>query len=135
MNFHKGQIIEHLNTKTIFESDNNLHCLLTMNNHPVHTNIEYASRAKHKEILVCGTYVLSLVVGITVPEISFNAIANLCYNNITHLNPVFIGDTIHVKSKIIDIIKQKTTNVIVIESIAFNQNNKPVLNLERKMLI
>ena len=71
--FYEGQIIEHALSKTIFESDNNLFCLLTMNAHPVHTNADYAGRQQHKQILVVGTLVLSLVVGFTVPDISGKA--------------------------------------------------------------
>ncbi|HPY83242.1 MAG TPA: MaoC family dehydratase, partial [Bacteroidales bacterium] len=88
--FEQGQIIEHALSKTIFESDNNLFSLLTMNHHPVHTNIDYASKNQHQQILVVGTLVFSIVVGITVPDISGKAIANLGYESIEHCNPVFI---------------------------------------------
>jgi len=36
-----GQVIKHAQSKTIFESDNNIFSLLTMNHHPVHINIDY----------------------------------------------------------------------------------------------
>ena len=42
--FEEGMIIKHALSKTIFESDNNLFSLLTMNQHPVHTNIDYAEK-------------------------------------------------------------------------------------------
>ena len=41
--FEVGAEIFHSLSKTIFESDNNLFCLLTMNHHPIHTNIDYSS--------------------------------------------------------------------------------------------
>ena len=37
-NMKKNQIISHLLTKTITESDNNIFSLITMNHHPVHSN-------------------------------------------------------------------------------------------------
>ena len=89
--FFVGQIIEHKLTKTITESDNNLFCLLTMNHHPVHLDIEYAKRKQHGQILVVGTLVFSLAVGITVEDISGRAVANLGYENVRHINPVFLG--------------------------------------------
>lgn len=49
-----------------------------------------------------GTLVFSLAVGITVPDISGKAIANLEYESIKHLNPVFLNDTIYVRTKILD---------------------------------
>lgn len=97
-----GEVIEHSLSKTIFESDNNFFSLLTMNNHPVHTNIDYASKNQHGQILVVGTLVFSLAVGITVPYISGKAIANLGYEDVKHLAPTFINDTIYVRSQILD---------------------------------
>ena len=57
-----GSEIKHELSKTIFESDNNLFSLLTMNHHPVHTNLDYASKNQHEEILVVGTLIFSIVV-------------------------------------------------------------------------
>ena len=91
--------IYHKQSKTITESDNNLFCLLTMNHHPVHLNREYAEKAKHGQILVVGTLVFSLVVGMSVQDLSWEAVANLEYINVMHLRPVFIGDTIYARSK------------------------------------
>ena len=91
----EGDLIVHSKSKTIFESDNNLFSLLTMNHHPVHINTQYALTSQHKEILVVGTLVFSLVVGLTVSDISGKAIANLSYDKIIHKEPVFIGDTIY----------------------------------------
>ena len=38
--FEVGSEIRHSLSKTIFESDNNFFSLMTMNHHPVHTNME-----------------------------------------------------------------------------------------------
>ena len=75
--FITGEIINHSLSKTIFESDNNWFSLMTLNNHPVHTNLDYAESNQHGKILVVGTLVFSLAVGITVPDISGKAIANI----------------------------------------------------------
>jgi acyl dehydratase len=53
-----------------------------MNHHPVHLYEDYAENSQHGKILVVGTLVFSLVVGITVPEVSGKAIANLEYEDI-----------------------------------------------------
>lgn len=133
-----GETISHSTSKTIFESDNNFFSLLTMNHHPVHTNIDYAANNQHGKILVVGTLVFSLVVGITVPDISGKAIANLGYEDIKHLNPVFINDTIYARTIILDksISKSKPDRGIVyVETIASNQNGQDVLSFRRKVLI
>lgn len=133
-----GKEIKHSLSKTIFESDNNLFSLLTMNHHPVHTNVDYASRNQHGKILVVGTLVFSLAVGITVPDISGKAIANLDYENIRHLNPVFLNDTIYVRTKILDKRESKSKSdrgIIYVESVAYNQNGIDVLSFRRHVLI
>lgn len=133
-----GNTIEHSITKTIFESDNNIFSLLTMNHHPIHTNKDFAENSQYEQILVVGTLVFSLAVGITVPDISGKAIANLDYEEIKHLNPVFIGDTIYVKTKILDKRESKTKNdrgIIYVETVVYNQHNEKVLSFRRNVLI
>ena len=136
--FINEEVIKHPLSKTIFESDNNMFSLLTMNHHPIHTNIDYAEETQHGQILVVGTLVFSLAVGITVPEISGKAIANLEYLNIKHILPVFINDTIYVSSKILNKIESKSKKdrgIIHVESLVKNQNDEIVLSFERKVLI
>lgn len=136
--FEVGQEIKHSLSKTIFESDNNFFSLLTMNHHPVHTNADYASRNQHGKILVVGTLVFSLSVGMTVPDISGKAIANLDYENIRHLAPVFIGDTLYVRTKVLDKRESNTKSdrgIVYVETIASNQNGQDVLSFRRHVLI
>lgn len=133
-----GDEIKHSLSKTIFESDNNFFSLLTMNHHPVHTNIDYAAKNQHGQILVVGTLVFSLAVGITVPDISGKAIANLGYEEVKHLNPVFLNDTIYVRTKVLNKRESKTKRdrgIIYVESIAYNQRGEDVLSFRRHVLV
>lgn len=136
--FQIGEIIEHSLSKTIFESDNNLFSLLTMNHHPVHTNSDYAQKNQHGKVLVVGTLVFSLVVGITVPDISGKAIANLGYEDVKHVAPVFVNDTIYASTKVLDKYESKTKinrGIVYVETSAYNQNKVKVLSFRRKVLI
>lgn len=136
--FEVGSTINHSLSKTIFESDNNFFSLLTMNHHPVHTNADYASRNQHGKILVVGTLVFSLTVGITVPDVSGKAIANLDYEGIKHLNPVFLGDTIYARTTVLDKRESKSKNdrgIIYVETVAYNQNGVDVLSFRRHVLV
>lgn len=136
--FDIGQSINHALSKTIFESDNNLFSLLTMNHHPIHTNVDYASKEQHKKILVVGTLVFSLAVGLTVPDISGKAIANLNYEEILHKGPVFIGDTIYAKTEVLEKRESNTKNdrgVIKVKTNVFNQENITVLSFTRSVLV
>ncbi len=136
--FKKGDLIEHALSKTIFESDNNFFSLLTMNHHPVHTNIDYADKNQHGKVLVVGTLVFSIAVGITVPDISGKAIANLGYEDVKHLSPVFINDTIYCTTEVLDVRPSKSKldrGVVYVETVAKNQNGEPVLSFRRNVLI
>lgn len=136
--FEGGQIIKHQLSKTIFESDNNLFCLLTMNHHPLHTNRDFAEKSQHGKILVVGTLVFSLAVGMTVPDISGKAIANLEYEKVEHLGPVFINDTLYVETEVLDVRESKSKpdrGIIYVETTAYNQNRKAVLRFRRRVLI
>ena len=136
--FTPGEIIRHDLTKTILESDNNLFCLLTMNHHPVHSDIEYAKSHQHGKILVVGTLVFSLAVGITVGDISGHAVANLEYTNIKHIVPVFLNDTIHATTEILDVRESKTKSdrgIVHVLSRVYNQHGQEVLSFERKVLV
>lgn len=133
-----GTVIKHSLSKTIFESDNNLFSLMTMNYHPVHTNIDYAEKNQHGKLLVVGTLVFSLVVGITVPDISGKAIANLEYESIIHNSPVFVYDTIYAETRVLDKTVSKTKEdrgIIYVETVAKNQHGEIVLTFRRRVLI
>ena len=133
-----GEEVLHCQSKTIFESDNNLFSLLTMNHHPVHTNIDYCSKNEHKKILVPGTLVFCLAVHLTVIDISGKAIANLGYENIEHLAPTFINDTIYSRTKILEKRESKTKKdrgIVYVETVGFNQDNIDVIRFRRRILI
>jgi len=136
--FEVGQEIKHCQSKTIFESDNNLFSLLTMNHHPVHINIDYSQENQHGKILVPGTLVFCLAVHLTVMDISGKAIANLQYENIEHLQPAFINDTIYSRTKILDKTESKSKNdrgVLYVETIGSNQHGVDIIRFRRKILI
>jgi len=131
-------VIKHEVRKTITESDNNLFSLLTMNHHPLHLDGEYANKSRYGRILVVGTYVFSLVVGMTVADISGKAIANLDYDSVTHDAPVFIGDTIHAETEILSVRESEHSpdfGIVYVETRTYNQNDLKVLTLRRHILI
>jgi acyl dehydratase len=136
--FSEGQKFEHWPGKTITESDNNLFSLLTMNHHPLHIDANYCKDHYPGKILVVGTLVFSLVVGMSVSDISGKAIANLEYENIKHLKPVFIGDTIYANTIVISKRESNTKpdrGIIYVKTEARNQNEEVVLSFRRRVLV
>lgn len=136
--FKVGETINHTLSKTIFESDNNFFSLLTMNHHPIHTNSDYAEKNQHGKVLVVGTLVFSVVVGMTVPDISGKAVANLEYESVNHLGPVFINDTIYASTTILEKRESKSKDdrgIVYVETVAVNQHGEKILSFRRRVLI
>jgi len=107
-----------------------------MNHHPVHLDVNYSKKAKHKKILVNGLLVISVVVGMTVRDISGKAIANLGYDNVIHQQPTFINDTLYAETEIISKIeKNNDTGIVNLKTVAINQNDITVLSLKRSILV
>jgi acyl dehydratase len=133
-----GRIYKHSITKTITESDNNLFCLLTLNHHPLHNDRCYAAETDHGDIVVVGTYVLSLVVGISVADISGMAIANLDYESIKHHSPVRVGATIHAETEVLEKRQSESKHdrgIVYVETRAYNHWGDKVLTLRRHILL
>jgi len=96
-----GDVYEHRPGRTITESDNTWFTLLTMNTHPLHFDKEYAAKSEFKRPLVNSCLTLSMVVGMSVSDISQKAIGNLGWNDIKLTAPVFVGDTIYAESEVL----------------------------------
>jgi len=136
--FEEGQQFRHWPGRTVSEVDNTWFSLLTMNQHPLHIDSYYASQTQHGKCLIVGTLVFSIAVGMSVADISGRAIANLSYEDVKHLAPVFAGDTIYASSMVLG--KRESTSkpdrgVVSIETTARNQNEQTVLSFRRQVLI
>ena len=56
--FEPGDIYRHWPGKTITEADDHLFCMITMNHHPLHTNVWFAeNETVHKKNVVVGNLV------------------------------------------------------------------------------
>src|SRR5436190_12401330 len=107
--FEPGDIYKHWPGKTITEYDNHLFCMITMTHHPTHTNAYFAEHeSPHGKNLVVGNLVYSLVLGMSVPDISGSAIANLEVTDLKHAKPTYHGDTIYAESRVVDKVESKS---------------------------
>ncbi len=100
--FEPGDVYRHWPGKTITEYDDHLFCMITMNHHPLHTNAWFA---EHETVqgrnVVVGNLVYSVVLGMSVPDVSGSAIANLEVEELTHRRPTFHGDTIYAETRVL----------------------------------
>jgi len=98
-----GQKIGHANGRTVTEMDNVLFSMLTMNSQPLHSNEDFASRTQFGQRIVNGVFVLGLVVGLSVPELTEGTIvATLGYDHVVSPNPTFHGDTIYAETEVLE---------------------------------
>ena len=102
--FAVGDVYRHWPGKTITEYDDHLFCMITMNHHPLHTNAWFAEHETvHGKNVVVGNLVYSLVLGMSVPDVSGAAIANLEVETLQHKHPTFHGDTIYAETRVLDV--------------------------------
>jgi len=136
--FKLGDVYRHWPGRTLRAADNTWFTLLTMNTHPVHFDDAYSAETQHGRCLVNGTLVFSVVVGMSVYEVSDRCIANLDYEAIKHHGPVFAGDTLYAESEVLAIRPSRSKpdrGVVHVETRAWNQDGAPVMSYRRHLLV
>src|SRR3954453_1280813 len=137
--FEVGDVYKHWPGKTITEYDDHLFCMITMNHHPLHTNVWFAeNETVHKKNVVVGNLVYSLVLGMSVPDVSGSCIANLEGESLSHKKPTFHGDTIYAETHVLEKVESKSKNdrgVVTVETKAFNQRGEEVCYFRRKLMV
>ena len=137
--FEVGDVYKHWPGKTITEYDDHLFCMITMNHHPLHTDAWYAEKqTQFGKNVVVGNLVYSLVLGMSVPDVSGAAIANLEVETLQHKKPTFHGDTIYAETKVLDKRESQSKpdrGVVTVETFGFNQRGEEVCYFRRKILV
>jgi acyl dehydratase len=112
--------------------------MITMNHHPLHTNDWFASESVQGRNVVVGNLVYSLALGMSVPDVSGAAIANLEVETLQHKFPTFHGDTIHAETRVLEVAESKSKNdrgIVTVETKGFNQDGKEVCYFRRRVMV
>jgi len=137
--FAVGDVYRHWPGKTITEADDHLFCMITMNHHPLHTDAWFAeNQSVHGRNVVVGNLVYSLALGMSVPDVSGSAIANLEVESLIHRHPTFHGDTIYAETRVLAVTPSASKpdrGVVTVETKAFNQNGLEVCFFRRKVMV
>jgi acyl dehydratase len=135
--FEVGDVYRHWPGKTITEYDDHLFCMITMNHHPLHTNDWYADQAPQGRNVVVGNLVYSLVLGMSVPDVSGQAVANLEVETLKHSKPTFHGDTIHAETRVLDksLTSKGDRGIVTVETKGINQRGEEVCYFRRKVMV
>lgn len=136
--FEIGDIYEHRPGRTITESDNTWFTLLTMNTHPLHFDKEYATKSEFGRPLVNSCLTLSIVVGMSVSDVSQKAIGNVGWTDIKLTAPVYVGDTIYAESTVLakrESAKRPTQGIVTVRTIGRKADGKEFISFERTVLV
>ena len=137
--FEIGDVFHHWPGKTVTEADDHLFCLLTLAASPLHIDRHYAATemASGRNIVV-GTYVYSLLLGMSVPDISGRAIANLGLSELLHLAPLCHGDTLYGQTEILGRRASKSRpgeGILTVRTDGYNQDQLRVCTFTRSVLL
>jgi itaconyl-CoA hydratase len=135
--FEPGDVLEHQLGRTVTQTDNIWFTLLTVNNNPIHFDAAYASRTEFKRPLVDSTFTLALVTGLSVSDVSLNAI-NLGWDEVRLPAPVFEGDTLYAQSEVLETRTSKsrpTMGIVKLRTTGFNQDGVTVIEFLRTIMI
>jgi acyl dehydratase len=136
--FRVGDRYRHAHGRTITETDNTWFTLLTNNSHDIHINADYASRSEFGRPLVVSTLTLAIVTGLSVEDVSRNAVANLGWDDVRLPAPVFAGDTLYGESEVLEVRESRSRpgqGVVKVRTRGFNQDDVTVIEFERTILV
>ena len=136
--FTVGDVYEHPLGRTVTQADNIWFTCLTMNTNPMHFDEPYAARTRFEQPLVNSAFTLSLVTGLSVTDVSENAMANLAWDDIKLPNPVYPGDTLWCESEVLELRESASrpyAGIVGIRSRGINQRKEVVIEFRRKMMV
>jgi acyl dehydratase len=137
--FEVGDIYRHWPGKTITEYDDHLFCMITLNHHPLHINAWFAeNETVQGRNVVVGNLVYSVVLGLSVPDVSGSAIANLEVESLSHRLPTFHGDTIYAESRVLSrraSASKPDRGVVEVETKGINQRSEEVCYFRRRFMV
>ena len=132
-----GQKFHHATPRTITQGDVALYLALTGSRLPLHCSEPFAQSLGYPSMPVDDLLVFHIAFGKTVPDISYNAVANLGYADCRFLKPVFIGDTLRTETEIIGLKDNSSgkAGVVYVRSDCFNQHGEMVLTWIRWVMV
>ncbi len=133
-----GHIYEHRPGRTITETDNTWFTLLTMNTHPVHFDVEFASKTEFGKPLICSPLTVAIMTGQSVSDVSQKAVANLGWKDIRLPAPLFAGDTLYSETEVLEkreSEKRHEQGIVTIRTTGKNQHGQVVCTFDRVVLV
>jgi itaconyl-CoA hydratase len=123
--------------RTVLDADNVWFTLLTMNTNPIHFDAEHAASTEWKRLLVDSTFTLALVTGLSVADVSEQAV-NLGWREVRLPAPVFAGDTIRAETEVLEKRESQSRpdkGIVTVRTRGLNQRDEIVIEFERTIMV
>jgi acyl dehydratase len=137
--FSVGQTFDHPWTRTVTEMDNVLFSSLTLNVQPLHLDAHFSAETEFGQRLVNSIFTLGLMVGISVNDTTVGTtVGNLGFSDIKFPKPVFHGDTLRAKTKVLSLRESKsrpTVGIVEFEHTCWNQRDEMVAICKRQAMM
>jgi acyl dehydratase len=137
--FSVGQTFDHPWTRTVTEMDNVLFSSLTLNVQPLHLDAHFSAETEFGQRLVNSIFTLGLMVGISVNDTTVGTtVGNLGFTDIRFPKPVFHGDTLRAKTKVLSMRESKsrpTVGIVEFEHTCWNQRDEMVAICRRQAMM
>jgi itaconyl-CoA hydratase len=136
--FTVGDLYYHPFGKTVTEADNQTFTLMTQNVARTHVDRNFARNTEYGRPLVNSTFTLALVTGQSTIDLSMNVFANVGWDEVRMPAPVFEGDTIYSRSKVLAVRGSATrpsVGLVTVASEGFNQDGVIVISYRRTFMV
>ena len=138
--FVEGDVYQHPLGRTISEVDCTWFTLLTCNLNQNHFNADYARQnpVTDGRIIVNSGLTIALILGLSVIDMSQNAVANLSFNNLNMTHPVYLGDTLYAESLCTGVRDSKSRpgfGILTMKTRGLNQHGDTVMTWDRSVMV
>ena len=103
---------------------------VSLDNHPIHYDVEYCKRLGYPGPLAHGLQVLAFTAAGAghFPHVIGEKLVGFIEVNAKFLKPVYAGDTLYPALEITELTKQKTTGIVAMRATVHNQKRELVLD-------
>ena len=136
--FSVGDIYEHRPGRTVTEADNIWFSTLTMNLNPLHIDSAFMDRTEFRRPLMNSALTLAIVTGLSVHDTSGHAVANLGWDKVRLVAPVFAGDTLYAESEVLEARPSRSRpgqGIVRIGSTGMKADGTVFMTFERAFLV
>ena len=135
--FRLGQVFDHATPRTVGAGDAALYLALTGSRFAVNCSDPFAQDIGYRAAPLDDVLVFNLVFGKSVPDISLNAIANLGYADCRFGAPVYPGDTLRARSRIIGLRENanRKSGIAYVRTRGENQRGETIVDYVRWVMV